>query len=85
MVHMRGYLFQHVVNTVVTIIIDSGFDGLSRVNKRGGYIILLNPLYFFGSYECFTKAHDHLSSFLCLRERFWDFDHRNQTVFTSSE
>ena len=45
-VQMRGYLILHVVNTVGTIIIEAGIDGISRGNNMGGMMRGLNPLKF---------------------------------------
>ena len=46
MVHMRGYLIHRVVNTVVTIMIESGFDGISGGGNMGGNMRVLYPLQF---------------------------------------
>ena len=45
-VDMRGYLTLHVVNTVVTIMIEAVIYGISRGDNMGVMTRLLNPLQF---------------------------------------
>ena len=64
---MIGYFILRVVHIAVTIIIESGIDGISRGGNMAGMMKLLNPLEFFSLY----KGAEEISTWVEPWLRLW--------------